>query len=124
MGGNVQLLIDPSFALLPAARGDKARALGIATAQRSPLAPDVPTMAEAGLPGYEFDSWYGVWAPKGTPAEIRERIGTLMRETMGDPEIAQRLKNQVLEPVTESVDDDQDASSPARSRARANCCAR
>ena len=88
MGGNVQLLIDPSFALLPAARGDKARALGIATAQRSPLAPDVPTMAEAGLPGYEFESWYGIWAPKGTPAEIRERIGALMRETMGDPEIA------------------------------------
>ena len=55
MGGNVQLLIDPSFALLPAARGDKARALGIATAQRSPLAPDVPTMAEAGLPGYELN---------------------------------------------------------------------
>jgi len=62
-------------------------------------------MAEAGLPGYEFESWYGIWAPKGTPAGIRERIGTLMRETMGDPEIAQRLKNQVLEPVTESVDE-------------------
>jgi tripartite-type tricarboxylate transporter receptor subunit TctC len=105
MGGNVQLLIDPSFALLPAARSDKARALGIATAKRSPLAPDVPTMAEAGLPGYEFESWYGVWAPKGTPAEIRQRIGALMNETMRDPEIAERLKNQVLEPVTESVDE-------------------
>jgi tripartite-type tricarboxylate transporter receptor subunit TctC len=105
MGGSVQLLIDPSFALLPAARGDKARALGIATAKRSPLAPDVPTMAEAGLPGYEFESWYGVWAPKGTPADIRQRIGTLMNETMRDPEIAERMKNQVLEPVTESVDE-------------------
>ena len=105
MGGSVQLLIDPSFALLPAARGDKARALGIATAKRSPLAPDVPTMAEAGLPGYEFESWYGVWAPKGTPAEIRQRIGALMNDTMRDPEIAERMKNQVLEPVTESVDE-------------------
>ena len=119
MGGNVQLLIDPSFALLPAARGDKARALGIATAQRSALAPEIPTMSEAGLPGYEFESWYGIWAPKGTPAEIRERIGTLMRETMSDPEIAQRLKNQVLEPVTESVDETKRfiASEIARARA-------
>ena len=49
---------------------------GIATAKRSPLAPDVPTMAEAGLPGSELKSWYGVWAPKGTPAEIRQRIGS------------------------------------------------
>jgi tripartite-type tricarboxylate transporter receptor subunit TctC len=104
MGGSVQLLIDPSFALLPAARGDKARALGIATAQRSPLAPDVPTLAEAGLPGYQFESWYGVWAPKGTPPEIRERIHALLQDTMRDSEIAERLKNQVLEPVTESTD--------------------
>ena len=72
MGGSVQLLIDPSFALLPAAQdGTKARALGIATKQRSVLAPDVPTMAEAGLPGYEFNSWYGVWAPKGLPRRHR-----------------------------------------------------
>ena len=48
----------------------KVRALGIATKQRSVLAPDVPTMAEAGLPGFEFNSWYGVWAPKGIPADI------------------------------------------------------
>jgi tripartite-type tricarboxylate transporter receptor subunit TctC len=104
MGGSVQLLIDPSFALLPAARGDKARALGIATAQRSPLAPEVPTMTEAGLPGFTFESWYGVWAPKGTPLEIRERIHGLLQDTMRDTEIAERLKNQVLEPVTESTD--------------------
>jgi tripartite-type tricarboxylate transporter receptor subunit TctC len=105
MGGNVQLLIDPSFALLPAARGERVRALGIAMARRSPLAPDVPTMAEAGLPGYEFESWYGVWTPKGTPSEIRQRINVLLQETMRDPEIAERLKNQVLEPVTESVEE-------------------
>jgi tripartite-type tricarboxylate transporter receptor subunit TctC len=105
MGGSVQLLIDPSFALLPAARSDKARALAIATAQRSALAPEVPTFAQAGLPGYQFESWYGVWAPKGTPIEIRQRVHTLLQDTMRDAEIAERLKNQVLEPVTESADD-------------------
>lgn len=103
MAGNVQLLIDPSFNLLPHAAEGRIRALGIASKERSPLAPNVPTMAEAGLPGYEFQSWYGVWAPKGTPAEIVQRLNALMQETMRDPAIVQRLTQQVLEPVTEST---------------------
>jgi tripartite-type tricarboxylate transporter receptor subunit TctC len=105
MGGSVELLIDPSFALLPAAAGGKAHALAIATAQRSALAPDLPTMAEAGLPGYEFQSWYGVWAPKGTPADICQQVNALMQETMRDPAVVERLKGQLLEPVTESIED-------------------
>lgn len=104
MGGSAQLLIDPSFALLPAAAGGRVRALGIATSQRSTLAPNVPTMAEAGLPGYEFQSWYGVWAPKGTSSEIVQRINALMQETMREPAIVERLTQQVLEPVTESTE--------------------
>ncbi len=105
MGGSAQLLIDPSFALLPATGDGRIRALGIAAAQRSALAPDVPTMAEAGLPGFEFQSWYGLWAPKGTPAEICQRVNALMQETMREPAIVQRLTTQVLEPVTESIED-------------------
>ena len=62
-------------------------------------------MAEAGLPGFEFQSWYGVWAPKGTPAEICQRVNALMQETMRDPAVAQRLSGQLLEPVTESVEE-------------------
>jgi tripartite-type tricarboxylate transporter receptor subunit TctC len=106
MGGSVQLLIDPSFALLPAARdGTKVRALGIATKQRSVLAPDVPTMAEAGLPGYEFNSWYGVWAPKGLPADIAAKVNGLLQDTMRDPAVVERLRNTLIEPVAESVSD-------------------
>jgi tripartite-type tricarboxylate transporter receptor subunit TctC len=105
MGGNVSLLIDPSFALLPAAADGRVRALGIAAPRRSALAPDLPTMAEAGLPGFAFQSWYGVWAPKGLPAEIGGRVNALMQETMRDPAIVQRLTAQVLEPVTESIAD-------------------
>lgn len=106
MGGSVQLLIDPSFALLPAA-GDptKARALGIATKQRSVLAPDVPTMAEAGLPGFEFNSWYGVWAPKNIPADIATKVNTLLQETMRDPAIVKRLTATLIEPIAESPDE-------------------
>ncbi len=103
MSGNVPLLIDNSFALLPATGDGKVRALGIATKVRSALAPSLPTMAEAGLPGYEFQSWYGVWAPKGTPAAICERVNALMQETMREPAMVQRLTGQVLEPVTESI---------------------
>lgn len=105
MAGNAHLLIDPSFNLLPATADGRVRALGIASRERSPLAPTVPTMAEAGLPGYEFQSWYGVWAPKGTSPEITGRINSLMQETMRDPAVVQRLTGQVLEPVTESIEE-------------------
>ena len=105
MGGSVQLLIDPCFAILPARGDGKINVLGIAAPERSNLASDVPTMAEAGLPGYEFQSWYGVWALRGTSAEICGRINALMQETMREPAMVQRMASQVLEPVTESIED-------------------
>jgi tripartite-type tricarboxylate transporter receptor subunit TctC len=105
MGGNIQLLIDPSFALLPAALdGSKVRALGIATKERSVLAPSVQTMAEAGLPGFEFNSWYGVWAPKNTPKDIAEKVNALVQETMKDPAVVAKLQGTLIVPVAESSD--------------------
>lgn len=105
MAGAVQLLIDTSFALIPAAKDrTKARALGIAAAKRSILAPDIPTMAEAGLPGFEFNSWYALWAPKGTPSEIKTTVHELTQEIMHDPAVISSLTATLLEPVTESVD--------------------
>ena len=105
MNGTAQLLVDPSFALLASRADGRIRALGIATAQRSALAPDVPTMAEMGLPGFEYQAWYGVWGPKGTPDAICQRVNALIQETMRDPVIAGRLTTQVIEPVVESIDD-------------------
>ncbi len=105
MAGAVQLLIDTSFALIPAAKdGTKARALGIAAAKRSVLAPDIPTMAEAGVPGFEFQSWYGIWAAKGTPNEIKMTVHDLIQDTMRDPAVIKSLTSTLLEPVTESID--------------------
>ena len=83
----------------------KVKTLGITTKDRSPLAPDFPTIAEQGLAGYDFQSWYGLWAPKGTPREICERVNALMRETMRDPAIVERLNNSLLEPVVETSDE-------------------
>jgi tripartite-type tricarboxylate transporter receptor subunit TctC len=105
MGGHVQLLIDASFALMPVARAGKVKTLGITTKERSALAPDIPTLAEQGLSGYDFQSWYGLWAPKGTPREICERINALMRETMREPAVVQRLNASLLEPVIETIDE-------------------
>src|SRR5215212_11040071 len=105
MGGHVQLLIDASFALIPVARDGKVRTLGITTKERSTLAPDIPTIAEQGLAGYDFQSWYGLWAPKGTPREICDRINALMRETMADPAVVQRLNASLLEPVVETIEE-------------------
>jgi tripartite-type tricarboxylate transporter receptor subunit TctC len=119
MSGNVQLLIDPAFALLPTAKdGTRARALGIASKARSQLAPELPTMIEQGLPGFEFNSWYGVWAPKGTPREISAKVNALMQETMRDPAVVARLTTQLLEPVAESIEDSKKFIASEITRAR------
>jgi len=119
MGGNVQLLFDPAFALLPAASDPaRARALGIASRTRSKLAPDLATIGEQGLPGFEFNSWYGVWAPKGTPREITQKVNDLIQETMRDPALVWRLTTQLLEPVAESIDDSKKFIASEITRAR------
>lgn len=105
IAGNVQLLIDPAFALLPAARAGRAKALGIASARRSQLAPELPTMSESGLGDFVFNSWYGIWAPKGTSAEIKGRVNTLMADAMREAETRQWLTSRLVEPVTESAEE-------------------
>jgi tripartite-type tricarboxylate transporter receptor subunit TctC len=105
IGGHVQLLIDASFALLPAAKEGRVKTLGLTTKDRSALAPDIKTLSEQGLPGFDFQSWYGLWAPKGTPLEIRARVNALMRETLRDPETVKRLNISLLEPVVETIDE-------------------
>jgi tripartite-type tricarboxylate transporter receptor subunit TctC len=105
MGGHVQLMIDASPALMPAALDGKVRALGILSRERSSLAPNIPTMTEGGLADFESQSWYGLWAPKGTPLEIRQRVNDIMREAMADPEILARLGKSLLEPVLETIDE-------------------
>ena len=105
MGGNVQLLIDPSFALLKAADGQKIRALGIATKERSVLAPDLPTIHEQGVENFTFNSWYAIWAPKNTPKDIQTKLNKMIQDTMRDPATAAAWRARLLEPVAESIED-------------------
>jgi tripartite-type tricarboxylate transporter receptor subunit TctC len=83
-GGHVNLLVDSMISVLPLAKAGKVRPLAITSKKRSSLAPDVPTAQEAGLPGFAYASWYGVWAPKATPPErvaaLNSAINTAVAE--------------------------------------------
>ena len=97
--GNVQLLLDPILALLPLVQSGGVRGMAITSRQRSPLAPQIPTAAEAGMPGLEFASWYGVWGPKDLPAAIAGRLETALGEVMRDAAFLERATTLGLDPV-------------------------
>ncbi|MDB5382661.1 MAG: Tripartite-type tricarboxylate transporter, receptor component TctC [Rhodospirillales bacterium] len=100
--GNAQLMFEPALATLPMIRGGQLRGLGIASPARTALAPDLPTMAEAGLPGFEFYSWYGLWAPRAVPGEIVARLNAAIVEGMREQAIEARLAGLGFEPVAET----------------------
>jgi len=91
LGGQVQLLINPIQALVPHVKSGKLRALGVGSATRSVALPEVPTIAEAGLPGYEYVLWYGMFAPKQTPAPIVTRLHTHLASILSQPDIIKQF---------------------------------
>jgi tripartite-type tricarboxylate transporter receptor subunit TctC len=103
--GNTQLMFDPVLATLPMVRGGQLRGLAIATATRTPLAPELPTAVEGGLAGFEFYSWYGVWGPRAMPREIADKINAALVAGLREPEVVQRLTGLGFEPVAETVDE-------------------
>jgi tripartite-type tricarboxylate transporter receptor subunit TctC len=78
---------------LPHIREGRLRPLGVSSAQRSALLPDVPTIAEAGVPGFEFSFWNGLWAPAGTPPQIVERIARDVARAVAQPDVRERFAN-------------------------------
>ncbi len=78
LSGEVQVLVTNMASVLPHLKGGKVRALGVTSLKRSPLAQDIPTVSEAGLPKFEYLTWYGMMAPAGTPASV---VGALHRDT-------------------------------------------
>jgi tripartite-type tricarboxylate transporter receptor subunit TctC len=91
IGGTIQVAVETSGSAAPQVRAGKVRALGISTARRSAAFPDVPTMQEAGLPGYEVTTWYGLLAPKGTPPEIITKLYNASAAILKTPEMKKRL---------------------------------
>jgi tripartite-type tricarboxylate transporter receptor subunit TctC len=91
LGGQVQLMFDNLPPSLPQIKAGKLRALGVTTAARSPALPDVPTIAESGLPGFESSSWFGVLAPAGTPPAIIAKLNAEIAKWLATPEAKDRL---------------------------------
>jgi tripartite-type tricarboxylate transporter receptor subunit TctC len=90
LAGTVQAMFD-STSSVPFVRQGRLRALAVANVERSPLMPEVPTMAEAGFPGFDVSSWYVALAPAGTPAEAVLTLNAAMNRVMARPDVAERL---------------------------------
>ncbi|HEX2829153.1 MAG TPA: tripartite tricarboxylate transporter substrate binding protein [Burkholderiales bacterium] len=91
MGGRVQAAITNMLTAAPLVRSGRIRALAVTTSKRSPAMPDLPTVAEAGVPGYEVRSWYGLVAPKGAPAAVVSTLNRAVGAVMAAPEVHERL---------------------------------
>jgi tripartite-type tricarboxylate transporter receptor subunit TctC len=105
IGGQIPILFDVLSGAASFIKAGSARALAVTTRERSPSFPDIPTIAESGLPGYETYTWNAVFGPAGLPGPIVEHLGQLLREVMAEPEIRHRLQELSAEPVGSSPAD-------------------
>ena len=99
LGGQVNYMFDSITSARPHIESGKLRALGLTTAKRSKTLPNVPTLAEAGLPGYEVSPWFAVFMPTATPKDIVAKVNTALLEAMKDPDVVKRLETIGAEPV-------------------------
>lgn len=97
--GRVDLMFTPVLASIPSIRENRMRALAVSTAKRSSALPDVPTVAEAGLPGFVFDFWIGLLAPAKTPRPIVNKLNAEVRKALAQPEVLERLSKLGAEPM-------------------------
>jgi tripartite-type tricarboxylate transporter receptor subunit TctC len=104
MSGQIQLLADPMLSSLPLAQGGKIKALGLTTLKRAGAAPDIPTVEESGVTGFEFVSWYGLWGPKGLPPDISGKLQSDISKVLAMPDVKQRLNTLGFEPISASGD--------------------
>lgn len=77
----------------------RVRSLAVTTATRSPVVPEVPTMMEAGLPGYQTSSWGGILAPAGTPKAVVDKLNAQINKILAEPDVRERLRNLGIEPA-------------------------
>ena len=102
IAGNVQVMFDSMPSSAGAVRDGKLRALAVTTAGRQAAFPELPTVAEAGVPGYEISTWYGIWAPARTPAEIVARLHAAVAAAMRGPEARERMAALGAVPVADA----------------------
>ncbi|BDB24759.1 tripartite tricarboxylate transporter substrate binding protein [Cupriavidus sp. P-10] len=98
IGGQVQMMFDTAASALPQLKGGKLRAIAVTGTHRLPELPDVPTFAEAGLPGFDAPAWYGLLAPAGTPKQAVQFLNAQINEILKEPGTRQRLAQLGAEP--------------------------
>jgi tripartite-type tricarboxylate transporter receptor subunit TctC len=103
LGGHLGAMFDNLPASLPHIQAGKLTALAVASAARSPALPDVPTIAEAGLPGYAVEPWFGVYGPGGLPQPIVEALNAAFVEALGAPEVKDKLSQAGFNPKSSSA---------------------
>ncbi len=91
VGGQIDLMVDQASNSLPHAREGKIKAYAVTAAKRVASASDIPTVDEAGLPGFHIAIWYGLWAPKGTPKDVIARLNAAVVDALADPAVQARL---------------------------------
>ena len=105
IGGQVDFMFSTIFAALPAIQGGRVKALAVTTAKRINALPDLPTVAEAGVPGYKFVTWYGVVTRKETPKDVVDKIAADIREALNAPEAAQTLAKEGANVIASTPED-------------------
>lgn len=98
IGGQVDVMIDPIASSAPHVKSGKLRALAVSTAARTPLAPDLPTLAEAGIPGYDFSAWFLLIAPAATPEPIVAKLNAAVAQALAAPDVRERFATLGAEP--------------------------
>jgi len=105
VGGQLTFMIENVPGTMPFVKSGKLRALAITGAQRSPIAPELPTMIEAGVPGYEMSAWNAIFAPKGTPPEIVTRLHAELSKVLHAPEMKEQCATLGAEPIGNAPDE-------------------
>ena len=105
MSGELQMIMAGLATVLPQAKSGKIKVLAVSGAQRSRMSPDTPTVAEAGVTGYEFNVWYGMMAPGGTPRPIVTKLATEIARLLKAPIVLERFAVAGLEPISNTPDE-------------------
>ena len=99
IGGQIQLMFDNLASALGQVRAGRVRALAVTTARRTALAPDLPTIAESGLPGFDINTWFGIFVPANTPREMVDRLHAEFTRALAAPDVREKVLSLGAEPV-------------------------
>ena len=105
LGGQIALFFGDVSTSLPPARAGKLKAFAVSSPQRSPLAPDLPTLDEAGLKGYDLTAWFAAFVPAKTPKAVVDRLNSAFRNALADKDVSSKLAGAGIEPTAGSPEE-------------------